>query len=97
MFTKDQWQLIADAVEVLNPDSDKASEMRNEVLRLARYQAEPNSPRKDAAISEARGWATDDLDFDDEPETSESDGPGGVWVAAWVWIQDPDDDATPNE
>ena len=40
MFTKDEWQLIADAVEVLIPDSEEGCALRNQVLARALRQVE---------------------------------------------------------
>lgn len=37
-------------------------------------------------IETARKGATDDLEIDDDPMVSWADG--GVWVNAWVWIDD---------
>jgi hypothetical protein len=34
-----------------------------------------------------REYATDDVEIDDNPRISPSDG--GTWVAAWVWVSDP--------
>jgi len=35
MFTKDEWQLIVYAVEILIPDSEKGCELRNQVSARA--------------------------------------------------------------
>ena len=32
------------------------------------------------------GYVTEELEIDGDAETSEGDG--GVWVAAWVWVPD---------
>lgn len=44
----------------------------------------------DHAMREAANdkWATDDLEIDDEPATSA--GECGTWVAAWVWMPEPE-------
>ncbi|SDA14773.1 hypothetical protein [Sphingomonas sp. NFR15] len=36
-------------------------------------------------------YATDEIEIDDEPATSPANN--GTWVAAWVWIEQPDSDA----
>ncbi|CDO34020.1 hypothetical protein [Novosphingobium sp. KN65.2] len=35
-------------------------------------------------------YGTDDIEIDDEPATSAGDQ--GTWVAAWVWIEEPEGD-----
>lgn len=43
-------------------------------------------------IAEARKQANDDLEIDDEPKTSEATDRTGCWVAAWIWIPNPEVD-----
>jgi len=43
-----------------------------------------NSPAALAYIAEAKRQGTCELEIDDEPDVSLSEG--GAWVAAWVWI-----------
>lgn len=46
---------------------------------------EDQTPQELAAIKWAReNLATDEVEIDAEPKTSESDE--GTWVAAWVWV-----------
>ena len=33
-------------------------------------------------------YGTDEIEIDDEPATAQADG--GTWVAAWVWIEEPE-------
>lgn len=40
-------------------------------------------------------YGTDDIEIDDEPATSA--GEGGTWVAAWVWIEDPEEEEEEGE
>lgn len=42
-------------------------------------------------------YGADDIEIDDQPGTSRADD--GTWVAAWVWIPDPegDDDAADDD
>ena len=35
------------------------------------------------------------VEIDDEPATSEADS--GVWVAAWVWVPNDEDDDEPED
>lgn len=38
-------------------------------------------------------WASDDLEFDNTAAVSvgeDGEGPVGAWVAAWVWVENPD-------
>ena len=44
------------------------------------------------AITQARAqYANDDCEIDDTPAVSIADGEG-IWVAAWVWVSDPEID-----
>lgn len=46
-----------------------------------------NRDKRHAYIQTARAiWASDDLEIDDKPKVSPSEG--GAWVAAWVWVAD---------
>jgi hypothetical protein len=40
-------------------------------------------------------YATDDIEIDDEPAISRADD--GTWVAAWVWIADPEEEEEDDE
>lgn len=52
--------------------------------------------REHAAVEAARTrYATDDLEIDDVPGVSPAGG--GVWVSAWVWVADPEDDSEGEE
>lgn len=43
------------------------------------------------AIQQARDdYTNDDIEIDDNPPVAVADN--GVWVAAWVWVQNEDDD-----
>lgn len=54
-------------------------------------------PTKDWYISEARKQATDDLEIDDEPKTSEAIDKTGCWVSAWIWISNPETEEETEE
>jgi hypothetical protein len=48
-------------------------------------QAITDRERFEGQIDAAREVCDDDLEIDDDPVTSEADG--GVWVSAWIWVR----------
>lgn len=54
------------------------------LVSCAPHEASAN----DRAIARAREQATDELELDDEPRTSRSEG--GTWVQCWLWVPDED-------
>jgi hypothetical protein len=52
----------------------------------SRQAPEEHSPVPLAYIAEAKRHGMSELEIDDDPKVSLSEG--GAWVAAWVWIDD---------
>lgn len=82
-------QLIEAAIAMRgSPDKDsshvKLYKALEEIERMGREQEQHAD-----AIQRARDqYASDDVDFDDNPMVSV--GEDGVWVSAWVWVPKPD-------
>jgi hypothetical protein len=85
--------IAGEALNGLNPSHELLSAV---VTRLRAYLNQ--TQREEEAIAYARKLADDDLEIDDEPATSLSEGvqgdEPGCWVAAWVYVSP--DELTPE-
>lgn len=65
---------------------------RIELVKVTAILANVSDGLADSAMREVANqqYGTDDIEIDDEPATSPADG--GTWVAAWVWIKEPEDE-----
>ena len=81
---------VSSALRFLRGEGEKVA--ATEALVRAQYQlaamadgiADPGL-RDDAN----ERYASDEIEIDDEPGTAPADG--GTWVAAWVWVADPEE------
>lgn len=68
----------------------EAARDRIAALQLSEPKPDPVAAKAIAAARER--YASDELEIDDEPKTSrverEDAGTAGTWVAAWVWVED---------
>ncbi len=88
--TPDLDKLIA-YFEGLQPNAPSLEDEALSTLKSVKEGIAPPGLREEANDQ----YGNDDVEIDDEPGTSEADG--GTWVAAWVWVAQPDDEEEDDE
>jgi hypothetical protein len=86
VFTYAPFQNLIDAARRAL-DSGSVEELREAVAGVDRAIQERDECA--AYIALAREQTNDDLEIDDDPMVSDA-RPSGVWVSAWIWIDEED-------
>lgn len=67
----------------------QGADFSQEEFKHAREAIDRMAPGNPTVISAAReAYGDDECEIDDDAQVSE--GEGGTWVAAWVWVEDED-------